>query len=130
MLFLQTLSKAFESLDNGLLIAKLNDYRFSLLALRLIHAYLSHRKQRTSVNNSYSNGLLYCFENCKAQFWAHFYSIFFLADLFVIHSDIDTANFTVDNTPCLPAKSVEDVIGFLERASVSLFRWFQTLVQK
>ena len=46
----------------------------------------------------------------------------FLADLFLIHSDIDIANFADDNTPYLSAKNVEDVIESLERASVSLFR--------
>ena len=43
----------------------------------------------------------------------------FLADLFLIHSDIDDANFADDNTPYLSAKSVEDVIESQERASVS-----------
>ena len=51
------------------------------------------------------------------------FNIFF-ADLFLIHSDIDIANFADDNTPYLSAKNVEDVIESLERASVSLFRWF------
>ena len=48
----------------------------------------------------------------------------FVTDLFFIHSDIDIANFTDDNTPYLSAKNVEDVVESLERASVSLFRWF------
>ena len=34
----------------------------------------------------------------------------FLADLFLIHSDTDIANFANDNTPYLSAKSLEDVI--------------------
>ena len=49
----------------------------------------------------------------------------FLADLFLIHSDIDIANFVDDNTPYLSAKNVEDIIESLERASVSLLRWFE-----
>ena len=44
---LTNLSKTFDCLDHELLIAKLNSYGFSLTALRLIHDYLSHRKQRT-----------------------------------------------------------------------------------
>ena len=51
---LTDLSKAFDCLDHELLIAKLNAYGFSLPALRLIHDYLSHRKQRTKANKSYS----------------------------------------------------------------------------
>ena len=38
----------------------------------------------------------------------------FLADLFLIHSDIDTANFADDNTPYLSAENVEDAIKSLE----------------
>ena len=50
----------------------------------------------------------------------------FSADLFLIYSDIDIANFADDNTPYLSAENVkEDVIESLERASVSLFRWFE-----
>ena len=42
----------------------------------------------------------------------------FLAYLFIMHSDIDIANF------------VEDVIESLERASISLFRWFENNLLK
>ena len=52
---LTDLYKAFDCLDHGLLIAKVNASRFSLPALRLIHDYLSHRKQSARVNNSYSD---------------------------------------------------------------------------
>ena len=51
------LSKAFNCLNHDLLIAKLNIYGFILPALRLIHDYLSNRKQRTRINNSYSTGM-------------------------------------------------------------------------
>ena len=40
---LTDLSKAFDCLDNELLIAKLNAYGFSLPALKLVHDYLSNR---------------------------------------------------------------------------------------
>ena len=52
---------------------------------------------------------------------------FFLADLLLIHSDIDIANFADDNTPYLFAKNV---IESLERASVSLSRWFENNLLK
>ena len=40
--------------DHELLTAKLNAYGFSLPALRLINDYLSSRKQRTKIENTYS----------------------------------------------------------------------------
>ena len=55
---------------------------------------------------------------------------FLLADLFLTHSDIDIANFPDEDTPYLSAKNVEDVIKSVERASVSLFRWFENNLLK
>ena len=51
---LTDLSKAFHSLSHELLIVKLNAYGFTLPSLKLLHDYLSDRKQSTKVNNSYS----------------------------------------------------------------------------
>ena len=52
---LTDLSKAFDCLDHELLIAKLNAYGFSLTALKLVHNYLSNRKQRTKINSLYNS---------------------------------------------------------------------------
>ena len=52
---LTDLSKAFDCLSHELLIAKLDAYGFSPSALKLMHSYLSNRKQRTKVNASYSS---------------------------------------------------------------------------
>ena len=51
---LTDLSKAFDCLNHELLVAKLNAYEFTLPALKLVHDYLSDRKQGTRGNNSYS----------------------------------------------------------------------------
>ena len=52
---LTDLSKVFDCLPHELLIAKLHPYGFSLAALRLFCSYLSNRKQRTKINESYSS---------------------------------------------------------------------------
>ena len=52
---LTDLSEAFDCLPHELLIAKLNAYGFDEKALKLIHSYLSSRKQRVKVNDSYSS---------------------------------------------------------------------------
>ena len=48
---LTDLLTAFHCLNHELLIAKLNGCGFTLPALKLVHDYLSDRKQRTRVNN-------------------------------------------------------------------------------
>ena len=121
---LTDLSKAFDCLDHELLIAKLNAYGFKLPALRLIHNYLSHRKQITRVNNLYSEWLAVIFRVLQGSILGPLLFNIFLADLFLMHSDIDIANFA--DTPDLSTKNVEEVIESLGRAaSVSLFRWFE-----
>ena len=45
---LTDLSKAFDCLPHEFIIAKLNAYGFNLPALKLMHSYLSRRKQRTN----------------------------------------------------------------------------------
>ena len=77
---LTDLSKAFDCLDHELLIAKLNAYGFSLPALRLIHDYLSHRKQRTRVNSSYSKWLAVMFGVPQGSILEPFLFNIFLAD--------------------------------------------------
>ena len=55
MALLTDLSKAFDCIDHGLLVAKLEAYGFDHAALALVSSYLLNRKQRTMVNNNLSN---------------------------------------------------------------------------
>ena len=49
------MSKAFDCLSHDLLISKLNAYGFSNNALKYINDYLTGRKQRTKINESFSS---------------------------------------------------------------------------
>ena len=49
------LSKAFDTINHELLIAKLNAYGFSKDVLKLIFSYMSDRWQRIKINISFSS---------------------------------------------------------------------------
>ena len=52
---LTDLSKAFDCLPHELLIAKLDAYGFDKTSLKLIHSYLSDRKQTVKMKGRYSS---------------------------------------------------------------------------
>ena len=52
---LMDLSKAFDTLNHKLLIAKLHSYGFNRDSLKLINDYLSIRWQMTKINKSFSS---------------------------------------------------------------------------
>ena len=49
------LSKAFETLNHSLLLAKLKSYDLELTGLKQMENYLTGRFQRTKVSNKYSS---------------------------------------------------------------------------
>ena len=52
---LTDLSKAFECIDQTLLIAKLSAFGVSPLSLKLLYSYLSNRTQRIKINGNFSD---------------------------------------------------------------------------
>ena len=122
---LADLSKAFDCLDHELLIAKLRAYGFSLPALKLVHDYLSNRKQRTKVNRTFSSWLEIVFGVSQGSILGPLVFNIFLADLFFILNDVDIASYADDNTPYVIADDINGVITSLEQTSKALFEWFE-----
>ena len=127
---LSDLSKAFDCLNHDLLIAKLNAYGFSLPALRLIHACLLNREQRTRINNSYSTCAEIVFGVPQGSILGPLLFNIFLTDLFFIANRMDIANYADDNTPYATANDIGSLIASLEEASKSLFTWFDNNLMK
>ena len=123
---LTDLSKAFDCLDHELLTAKLNAYGFTLSALRLINDYLSNRKQRTKIENTYSTWLDIIFGVPQGSILGPLLFNVFLADLFFTVNGIDIASYADYNTPYMIANNVDDLIASLEHASSRLFKWLKS----
>ena len=49
------LGKAFDTINHELLLVKLHAYGFSEQALLILSSYLSNRKQRVKINNTFSS---------------------------------------------------------------------------
>ena len=109
---LTDLSKAFNCLDHELLIAKLNAYGFSLNALKLVHNYLSNRKQWVKINSLYSSLLEIIFGVPQGPILGPlFCHNIFLSDLFFIIEDTDIASYADDNTPYVTAGNIDGLLS-------------------
>ena len=115
---------AFDCLSHDLLVAKLNAYRFSIAALRLMQNYLSNRKQRTKINSGFSSWEEVLFGVPQRSTLGPLLFNTFLFDLFFIMGETEFASYADDNTPYVVGDNIEDVIIKLQNASPTLFQWF------
>ena len=120
---LTDLSKAFDCLSHELLIAKLHAYGFSLNALRLVHSYLTNRKQRIKINTKYSSWEEILFRVPQGSILGPLLFNIFLCDLFFIMNETEFASYADDNTPYTSGQNTDNVIRTLEYDSVRLFKW-------
>ena len=108
---------AFECLSHELIIAKLNAYGFSLLALKLTHDHLSKRQQRTEVNHDFSS-------------WEEVLLVrpilfnIFLNDLFPVMKETQYTSYADVNTLYDAGNIIEGVISSLQESSEKHLKWF------
>ena len=121
---LTDLSKAFDCLNHELLIAKLEVYGLDKSSLNYIYSYLTDRKQRIKVNNSYS-------EWCNIRNGVPQGSILgpllfniYINDIFYSISTSDIANYADDNTPYSVETTIYSLINTLENDTNILIKWF------
>ena len=101
-------SKAFDTINHKVLVAKPNAYGFSEEKIRFIFSYLNNRKQRVKINKTFNlwRELLYGVPQ-GSVFEPTFLNIY-LNDLFLFLNKIDISNFTNDTTPFVWNKTLQN----------------------
>ena len=117
---LTDLSKAFDCLLHDLLIAKLAAYGFDYEFSTLIQSYLSNRKQRTKVNNTYVSSTFSDITIGVSQGSILGPLLFNIYD----NTDCDIVSYADDNMPYCSSFSLDKVINKLEACTDNVFNGF------
>ena len=122
---LMDLSKAFDTINHDLLVAKLHAYGFDISSLEIIYDYFSDRWQRTKINSSFSSwSLILCGMAQGSVLGPKFFNIY-LNDLFYIFISTSVCNMADDTTPYVCDVDLPTLIQNLEGDVASAICWFE-----
>ena len=121
---LTDLSKAFDSLNHELLLAKLEAYGFDESSLNFVHTYLIDRKQRTKVNNEFSSWATSDAGVPQGSILGPLLFNIYMNDIFWFTPEVNIANYADDSTPYATSNDIETLLDILQKNTEILMKWF------
>ena len=118
------LSKAFDTLNHKLLIAKLGAYGFDTKALYYIKSYLDNREQRIRVNSNFSSWQEIIARVLQGSILGPLLFNIFVNDLFLFVSSSNLSNYADDNTLYTYSYNLEEVKDVLRKYLNKVIEWF------
>ena len=113
------LSKAFDTVNYELLLAKLHAYGFGKSALTMVNSYLTNRWHRTKINSSYSTWRELLSGVPQGSILGPLLFNIYLNDLFFILDETNVCNYADDTGLHACDKELNEVIRCLEHDSCS-----------
>ena len=121
---LMDLSKAFDTINHELLIAKLEAYGFHKDSLEIMLSYLSDRKQRTKISSEYSSWTDLLKGVPQGSILGPILFNIYFNDFFFFVTNSDVCNLADDTTPFYCGSDVDQVIKNLEEDIDTSIEWF------
>ena len=119
---LMDLSKAFDTINHKLLVAKLHAYGFDISALEIIYDYLSNRFQRTKINSSFSSWSLMLSGMPQGSVNGPKWFNYYINDMFFLFVYTSVCNMADDTTPFACDSSLDTLIKKLENDVTNVIR--------
>ena len=118
------LSKAFDTLDHSLLLAKLSAYGFDNNSLSFVRSYLTNRIQRCKIENHFSNWREITTGVPQGSILGPLLFNIFINDIFLFVESSNVCNYADDNTLFAFGKTFDEVTRKLQNDFLILDEWF------